>query len=279
MAEDVSIAISVRDNYSAVMNNISRAFNSLGADSNSLQRRLDTLNRTKAVLQIDVERAKQSLKEMQRAFRDTGTEEARQNLIQAQEEYNNIKTAVDAVTHSERELQRQIRETNSELSNATTNTNATATAVNATNGTPINTLVNPNENSSFSFSSFVRSREMGNALRQIANWASKNGQVHIASRYGEEIGTVAGATVNGIGSGAATGAMLGSLISPGVGTAIGGIAGGIVGGVAGVISGNTQVFMICFYYLFSIRHTAVALMPSPSPVKPRCSSVVAFTDT
>lgn len=205
---DVSIAVSVRNNASRELGNISRSAETLENDIEALGRELDTLRNRRVSIRMDLDNARRELRDARNAV--DGTEESIERLRNAHLNVDNITEQLRDVSQAARNAQRDLASADDELSRSR------AGGVAGGAGSLISRL-----------------GEAG-ALSYAGDILSNTSQTIISSAYGSNAGTMFGSVV----SGATSGAAIGSLIAPGIGTAIG--AG--LGAVGGVITGATQIY-------------------------------------
>lgn len=210
MARDVSIMVSARDNYTAVIEKMLKTQNQFKNDLKGLQGQLDTLNKNKVTLKVDLDKAKSELKEAQKNFSLVADEASRLQLEAAQANYDNIKQNLDAVTKAARDTQKEMN-----------NLAGTSSKVQ-------NQLTRGGEDS------LLGALSKAGLMKMVGDSLSNTANVMIGSAFGSETGTL----ISSVLGGAASGAALGSMAAPGIGTAIG--AG--VGALAGAINGLTQAY-------------------------------------
>ena len=216
---DVSIAVSVRNNASRELGNISRSAETLENDIESLGRELDTLRNRRVSVRMDLDDARRELREARNAF--DGTEESIQRLQNAYLNVDNLTDQLRDVSQAARNAQRDLAAADDELSRSRAGGGIAS-------GVDIDDGVNGSTNSLIS-----RLGEAG-VWSYAGDILSNTSQTLVSSAYGSNAGTMFGSVI----SGATSGAAIGSMVAPGVGTAIG--AG--LGAVGGVITGATQIF-------------------------------------
>lgn len=210
MARDVSIMVSARDNYTAVIEKMLKTQNQFKNDLKGLQGQLDTLNKNKVTLKVDLDKAKSELKEAQKNFSLVADEASRLQLEAAQANYDNIKQNLDAVTKAARDTQKEMN------------------SLAGTSSKVQNQLTRGGEDS------LLGALSKAGLMKMVGDSLSNTANVMIGSAFGSETGTL----ISSVLGGAASGAALGSMAAPGIGTAIG--AG--VGALAGAINGLTQAY-------------------------------------
>lgn len=211
MAREIDIYITAKDGFSDAVKKMKESQQILSKGVDELNEDLKRLNENKVQLKVDFEKAKNELKSAQKAFRELGDEQSRNNLIDAQTNYDNTKRNLDLVTKSARQTQQQIEQTSGAFSKM-----ENRAAVGGGEASMMNRLVS------------------AGAIQMAGDIVSQGLSTYVGSAYGSEAGTYLGGAL----SGAASGAAIGSIIAPGIGTAIG--AG--VGTIAGVIQGGLQVY-------------------------------------
>lgn len=211
MARDISIAISVRDNFSQAITTMKNANQSFNKDITGLQSKLDALNKNKITLKVDTDKAKKALKEAEKAFTSLGdavTEDHVKDLQKANEAYEqsrrNLKLVADEARRTEKAL------------------------------------------SDYSKESSKAENKAGISKDNLLNQLAAAGLVKFAGDLGTNIasgmvssafGTMGSTMFSSLISGATSGAAMGSMV-PGIGT----VAGAIGGGVLGLVSGATNLY-------------------------------------
>lgn len=206
---DVSIAVSVRNNASRELGNISRSAETLENDIESLGRELDTLRNRRVSIRMDLDDARRELRDARNAF--DGTEESIQRLQNAYLNVDHISEQFRDVSQAARNAQRDLAAADDELSRS-----RAGGGIAGGEGSLISRL-----------------GEAG-AWAYAGDILSNTSQAVISSAYGSNAGTMFGSVV----SGATSGAAIGSMVAPGIGTAIG--AG--LGAIGGVVTGATQIY-------------------------------------
>ncbi|HIV61886.1 MAG TPA: tape measure protein [Candidatus Butyricicoccus avistercoris] len=217
---DVSIAVSVRNNASRELGNISRSTQVLENDIESLSRELDTLRNQRVTLRTNIDEIKKELQAARREF--DGTEQSVQRLQNANLYMDTITEQLNDVSRAARNAQRDLAAADDELSRSRAGGGIAS-------GVDIDDGVNGSTNSLIS-----RLGEAG-VWSYAGDILSNTSQTLVSSAYGSNAGTMFGSVISGATSGAALGTMVGG---PGIGTAVG--AG--LGAVGGVITGATQIY-------------------------------------
>lgn len=224
---DVSIAVSIKNNASRELSNISNSVGILENDIKSLSRELNKLNGFKISFNIDSNGIVQELNTVSQSFLDT--QEAVQLLQDADLNLSDLTNELLSVSQAARDVERDLSNADDELSRSRAgggiagSTDVSGISGNNTGGTDAD-----------------GTRSLLSRLGEAGVWAyagdilSNTSQTLVSSAYGSNAGTMFGSVI----SGATSGAAIGSMIAPGVGTAVG--AG--LGAIGGVVTGATQIF-------------------------------------
>lgn len=218
MAKDVSIAISIRDNFSEAITTIRNSSRAFDKDMEGLQRKLNTLNNTRAIMKVDTDKSHRALREAEKQFAQTGDAADELNLKLANADYENARRNLGLVSKEAREAEKdmlRLADTTSRTENrvggATSQRGIQATA---------------QESSLAQLGKAGLGNMAGNAIAELSSSL-------IGSAFGKEQGTM----LNSIISSTASGAALGSIAGP-----VGAVIGGGIGAISGAISGGTQIF-------------------------------------
>ncbi len=217
---DVSIGVSVRNNASRELGNISRSAETLENDIESLGRELDTLRNQRVTLRTNLDEIKKELQAARREF--DGTEQSVQRLQNANLYMDTITEQLNNVSQAARNAQRDLAAADDELSRSR-----------AGGGIAGGIDIGGIEDAGSTSSLISRLGEAG-AWAYAGDILSNTSQAVISSAYGSNAGTMFGSVV----SGATSGAAIGSMVAPGIGTAVG--AG--LGALGGVVTGATQIY-------------------------------------
>ena len=203
---DISIAIKAQDRFSDAMKTMADSSQAFSKDVDGLQEKLDALNRTRAVLKIDTDKARSDLREAEKQFQKTGTESdklamqdkkltfetARRNLSMVGKEAGNAERSMlkmgDAFSKTENRA-------GGIMGNLSTLAKGLATA--------------------------GLGKMVGDTMQQTAGWA-------ISSGFNSSTGNVLSKALGNAISGAAMGAMINPAAA---------VAGGAIGAVTGAVSG------------------------------------------
>ena len=212
MGRDISIMISAKDNFTdaiTTMTNASRAFEK---GIPGLQSKLDTLNKTKVTLKVDVDKLKKELKEAEKQFAKTGNEADKLKLELANADYENARRNLSLVSDNAKQAEKDIKS----LTNAVSKTENRASS------------------SKKSMDGILGSLATSGAAALVGNVLSDIANVGVSSAFGSEVSNIFGSALSTGGMGAA----IGTAIAPGIGTAIG----AALGAGVGIIQGATKNF-------------------------------------
>ncbi|WP_313342506.1 tape measure protein [Sedimentibacter sp.] len=215
MSTDISISISVRDNFSSAITTMKNASNSFKKDVTDLQNKLDMLNNSKITLKVETDKAKSALREAEKAFRDLGEaagEEQVKSLKKANYEYEQARKNLSL-------LSKEARNTEKDILNLTG-------AVNKTDNKVENRSDKVADSLASSFASSVANKLIGDMLENVAGGA-------INSIYGDTGSTV----FSNVLSGAMSGMVAGSVI-PGIGN----VVGTAIGAGVGLVNAGISIF-------------------------------------
>ncbi|MDF2984730.1 MAG: phage tape measure protein [Eubacterium sp.] len=207
MGRDISIAITVKDNYSQVISTMRNANQVFTKDLAELTSKLDAISKKKHTLNFDVSKAKGALKEAEKQFQATGAAADKLKLEMANAKYDNARRNLDLVSKNARQAEKDIRSLEQTTSKAD---NKAGKGKSETLGKLASGLT----------------QQAGGALIGAAG-------TFVNSAYGSEAGTMFSSVAAATLAGADTGAVAGP-----IGIAVG----AAVGGLTGAISGATKNF-------------------------------------
>jgi tape measure domain-containing protein len=214
MARDISIAISAKDNFSqsiATMRNANQSFNK---DLTGLQTKLNELNRTKAILKVDTDKAKSSLKDAEKQFAKTGEAADKLNLELSNANYENARRNLSLVSGNAKQAEKDILN----LTGAISKSENRAGRSGSSGGT----------------SGLLSGIATSGAVGMVGNILSDLATTGVGSAYGGEASILASSAL----SSGAMGAAIGTAIAPGIGTAVGALSGALLG----YIQGQNKIF-------------------------------------
>lgn len=207
---DVSIAVSIRNNYSRSMKQMASDTKAFDKDIEMLVRDIKDLNQSEVEIKTRLSKAKEELREAQKGLDDTA--EAAERLEKAQLNVNFLTEELRDISKAGKQARKDLVDLDTQVSKSR------------------------NSGSLDGKSEGIISR-LGNAgaLQMAGDLFGQVAGTYVSSAYGAQAGTMFGSVLSGAGSGAAIGTMIGG---PGIGTAVG--AG--VGALAGAVSGATTIY-------------------------------------
>lgn len=225
MSKTAETLFVLRDNYSGTLKNIAQIQKSFTKDLDGLQKSLKELNRGRAEIKIDADKAKRELKAAQKAYTDYGDAASKAAAQQAQVRWDDAQQQLKA-------YDRQIRETTKAMEDLTgSQSKATASAAASESAAPP---------ASAGGVESVATAVLGSQLAaQLGTSVASAFGAGISSAFGDSVGASVSTIGGSLASGAAGGAALGSII-PGLGTAVGAGIGAAVGLISGAIQDAAQ---------------------------------------
>ncbi|WP_346704762.1 tape measure protein [uncultured Agathobaculum sp.] len=227
---DVSIALSAKDNYTTTLKKIADATRTGVKSIESLQQSLDTLNKTRVSVQLNMTKVKNELREAKKRFEETGDAADELAMKDKQFELNNLASQLKAVNANAIEAEKSMRTlagTNSKIANRQSAAGGSSAKA-GSSGSMLGTV-----------GSALATAGFGDML---SNSLSGAAGAFFGSYYGTTDGAAIESFLGSAISGATMGAAAGSMVAPGIGTAIGAAAGGLIGAVSGGIEAATQKF-------------------------------------
>lgn len=227
---DVSIALSAKDNYTTTLNKIADATRTGVKSIESLQQSLDTLNKTRVSVQLNMTKVKNELREAKKRFEETGDAADELAMKDKQFELNNLASQLKAVNANAIEAEKSMRTlagTNSKIANRQSAAGGSSAKA-GSSGSMLGTV-----------GSALATAGFGDML---SNSLSGAAGAFFSSYYGATDGaaiqSVLGNAISGATMGASAGMMVGGPAAAGIGAAVG----GLVGAVSGGIEAATQKF-------------------------------------
>lgn len=209
---DVSIVIKATDRFSDAIKTMRDSSTAFTKDMSGMQSKLDALNKTKATLKVDVDKAKQDLKAAEKQFAATGDAIDEMNLQEKQATFETARRNLSLVSKEAANVEKQMLKTGDAFSKAD----------NQAGGS-----------SGGQFTETLSTLAKAGGLKMVGDVASQWAKTFVTSAGGSEAGILFSSAL----SGAASGAAIGSII-PGIGTAIG----AAIGGGLGLLQGGNQVY-------------------------------------
>ena len=219
---NVGIVFSARDNVSGTMIKIRSSCQYFNKDLDGLQQRLDHFNKTKVDIKMDMSKAKNELKTLQKEFDKTGDVATGEKLKEALLDYEKMSQNLKMVEKSAAQTRNEMVKLGEEVSRTSNRTGGIG-------------------GSSGSEQGMLSRIASAGATQMLGDLAGKAIGTYISSA----MGSAAGQMTSSILSYGASGAAIGSMIAPGIGTAIGAVAGGIAGAASGamdVYASKDEVF-------------------------------------
>ena len=206
---DVSIAIKATDRFSDAMKTMKDSANSFDKSIVGMQSRLNSLNRTKATLKVDTDRARTELRSAEKQFAATGDAISELVLQEKQLTFENARRNLSLVSKEAANVEKQMLKAGNALSKAE----------------------NTAGNKSFSVD-LIKALAIGGIGDSAKQVLYQGANILVGSMLGDEAGNIFSNALSTATTGASAGFMLGGP----VGAAIGAAAGGLVG----VASGSVQ---------------------------------------
>lgn len=207
---EVSIAIKSTDRFSDAIKTMSASTKVFSKDMDGMQTKLNALNRTKATLKVDADKARQELKAAEKQFSATGDAIDEMNLQEKQATFENARRNLSLVSKEAANVEKQMLKTGDVFSKA------------------------DNQASGGKLGGTLTALAKSGGIKMIGDAASQWAKTLVSSSAGSEAGTMFSDTLSGIASGAALGSLAGG--------PIGAVIGGAIGGAVGLATGSNQVF-------------------------------------
>lgn len=208
---NVGLVFSARDNVSGTMIKIRSSCQYFNKDLDGLQQRLDHFNKTKVDIKMDMSKAKNELKSLQKEFDKTGDAATGEKLKEALLDYEKMSQNLKMVEKAASQTRNEMVKLGDEVSRTSNRTGG----IGGTGG---------------SGQGMLSKIASAGATQMLGDLAGKAIGTYISSA----MGSAAGQMTSSILSYGASGAAIGSLMGP-VGTVIGAAAGGIAGAVSGAM--------------------------------------------
>ena len=202
---DVSIAIKATDRFSDAMKTMKDSANSFDKSIVGMQSRLNSLNRTKATLKVDTDRARTELRSAEKQFAATGDAISELVLQDKQLTFENARRNLSLVSKEAANVEKQMLKTGNSVSKM-------------------------GNKAGEGFSTIVQSVATAGGAKMIGSLAQDSVNTLVGSMLGSNGGNVFSSALSSAISGAAIGSMI-----PGIGTAVGAVAGGLVGMASGSV--------------------------------------------
>lgn len=216
MGKEASILVTLRDQYSPGVKAMREANSGFGKSFDEVQQkakayetRLDGLIKQQSQLQVELVDAKKTLKDAEKAYKETGSAADADALSSAKEKYEALNTVMKETVQASRNTQNALRELEGQGSRLSRQNGGTSGGILSTLG-------------------------QAGAWSMLGDVASQWAGTLVTSFGGSDVGTLFSSALSSAGAGAA----IGSMIAPGIGTAVGAALGGLVG----LVSGGAQIY-------------------------------------
>lgn len=207
---DVSIVIKSTDRFSDAIKTMSKSSKAFSKDMDGMQSKLNALNKTKATLKVDVDKAKSELKTAEKQFAATGDVVDQLVLQSKQLTFEEARRNLALVSKEAANVEKQMLKTGHAFSK-TENTASGGWA---------------------SAKSAVSAIAAGGIANMFGDLAKSLASSTVSSAYGSSVGSIFSSAISSLASGAA----IGSMVAPGIGTIVGALAGGVLGAASGGLS-------------------------------------------
>ena len=202
---DVSIAIKATDRFSDAMKTMKDSADKFDKSIVGMQSRLNSLNRNKATLKVDTDRARTELRSAEKQFAATGDAISELVLQEKQLTFENARRTLSLVSKEAANVEKQMLKTGNSVSKI-------------------------GNKAGEGFSTIVQSVATAGGAKMIGSLAQDSVNTLVGSMLGSNGGNVFSSALSSAISGAAIGSMI-----PGIGTAVGAVAGGLVGMASGSV--------------------------------------------
>lgn len=202
---DVSIAIKATDRFSDAMKTMKDSADKFDKSIVGMQSRLNSLNRNKATLKVDTDRARTELRSAEKQFAATGDAISELVLQEKQLTFENARRNLSLVSKEAANVEKQMLKTGNSVSKM-------------------------GNKAGEGFSTIVQSVATAGGAKMIGSLAQDSVNTLVGSMLGSNGGNVFSSALSSAISGAAIGSMI-----PGIGTAVGAVAGGLVGMASGSV--------------------------------------------
>ena len=202
---DVSIAIKATDRFSDAMKTMKDSADKFDKSIVGMQSRLNSLNRNKATLKVDTDRARTELRSAEKQVAATGDAISELVLQEKQLTFENARRNLSLVSKEAANVEKQMLKTGNSVSKI-------------------------GNKAGEGFSTIVQSVATAGGAKMIGSLAQDSVNTLVGSMLGSNGGNVFSSALSSAISGAAIGSMI-----PGIGTAVGAVAGGLVGMASGSV--------------------------------------------
>lgn len=222
MALDTSIAVSIKDNFSSGIVKMKKNLTDFEKQIADTGTKIDQLNRRKASVSVDVQKAKKELQEARKAFDET--DESAKRLSDAEYNYSNLTAELKSITSEANAANKALNNLRDQQAKAENRASGGTIAGGYGGG------------SSTSETSILTRLGQAGATQMVGDVVSQIAGAYINSAFDPESANILTSALSSAVSGAAIGTAIGG---PGIGTAIGAAGGAILGGISGAV-GNFE---------------------------------------
>lgn len=222
MALDTSIAVSIKDNFSSGIVKMKKNLTDFEKQIADTGTKIDQLNRRKASVSVDVQKAKKELQEARKAFDET--DESAKRLSDAEYNYSNLTAELKSITSEANAANKALNNLRDQQAKAENRASGGTIAGGYGGGI-----------SAGETSILTRLGQAG-ATQMVGDVVSQIAGAYINSAFDPESANILTSALSSAVSGAAIGTAIGG---PGIGTAIGAAGGAILGGISGAV-GNFE---------------------------------------
>lgn len=222
MALDTSIAVSIKDNFSSGIVKMKKNLTDFEKQIADTGTKIDQLNRRKASVSVDVQKAKKELQEARKAFDET--DESAKRLSDAEYNYSNLTAELKSITSEANAANKALNNLRDQQAKAENRASRGTIAEGYGGG------------SSASETSILTRLGQAGATQMVGDVVSQIAGAYINSAFDPESANILTSALSSAVSGAAIGTAIGG---PGIGTAIGAAGGAILGGISGAV-GNFE---------------------------------------
>lgn len=219
MARNISISVSVQDQYSQSISSMREKTVAFNKDIEELSAKIKSLNKEKISLNIDAVKAQQTLRDLQQQFKNTGNAADQMVLQLANANYSNVNKQIERISKSSQQAKRELSNLVIEYSKADNRA-----GMFGNNSTLSNTVIHGRTGERFqNFGSGERSQSNVNDYASIgADIGMATAEAAISAKAGGAIASTVSAA-------------MGTAFLPVVGTVLGGLAGAVIGGGIGAL--------------------------------------------
>ena len=108
MARNISISVSVQDQYSQSISSMREKTVAFNKDIEELTAKIKSLNKEKISLNIDAVKAQQTLRDLQQQFKNTGNAADQMVLQLANANYSNVNKQIERISKSSQQAKREL---------------------------------------------------------------------------------------------------------------------------------------------------------------------------